>query len=84
MATFLTGPEQYLSGKIGQFIHELGIDRMPAAVIAIARQDALQIGVDLMAVACRLDRVADRYAMIGRRVARVSALFHRCDLASVT
>jgi hypothetical protein len=71
-ADFLSGPEQYLSGEIGQFIHELGIDWMPVAVIEIARQHALQIGVDFMAVACWLDRVADRYAMIGRRVARVT------------
>ena len=41
MTTILTEPEQYLSGAIAQFAHELSIRRLPAAVIAIARQHLL-------------------------------------------
>jgi len=41
MTTILTEPEQYLSGAIAQFAHELCIRRLPAAVIAIARQHLL-------------------------------------------
>src|SRR5262249_22540353 len=41
MTTILTEPEQYLSGALAQFAHELCIHRLPAAVIAIARQHLL-------------------------------------------
>src|SRR5215468_2941679 len=41
MATILTESVQYLSGALAQFAHELCIRRLPAAVIAIARQHLL-------------------------------------------
>jgi len=41
MATILTEPEEYLSGGLAQFAHELCIRRLPAPVIAIARQHLL-------------------------------------------
>ena len=41
MTTILTEPEQSLSSAIAQFAHELSIRRLPAAVIAIARQHLL-------------------------------------------
>src|SRR5215831_18357712 len=41
MATILTEPVQYLSGALAQFAHKLCIRRLPAAVIAIARQHLL-------------------------------------------
>ena len=41
MTTILTEPELYLSNAIAQFAHELSIRRLPAAVIAIARQHLL-------------------------------------------
>src|SRR5215468_7046272 len=41
MRSVLNQPDRYLSGTIARFVHEFGIDRLPTAVIAIARQHLL-------------------------------------------